>query len=118
MGRRLGLGSSEPAAARPKRAQSHGSLNDDDDEVVFLSEGNQTAAAPAKPKRPRKRVKLEQAASAADREDDAQDAAVELMAPSAAVPKAEPKKRTRKPSSKVRRVPLARACLALLTTHA
>ena len=40
------------------------------------------------------------------------------MAPPAAVPKAEPKKRARKPSSKVRRVPLARACLPLLTTHA
>ena len=110
-------GSSEPAAARPKRAQSSASL-DDGDEVVFLSKGNEAAAAPAKPKRSRKRVKLEQTASAADREDDAQDAADELMAPPAAVTKAEPKKRARKPSSKVRRVPLARACLPLLNTHA
>ena len=73
-------GSSEPAAARPKRAQSHASL-DDGDEVVFVSEGVEAAAAPAKPKRSRKRVKLEQTASAVDREDDAQDAADELMAP-------------------------------------
>ena len=110
-------GSSEPAAARPKRAQSHASL-DDGDEVVFVSEGVEAAAAPAKPKRSRKRVKLEQTASAVDREDDAQDAADELMAPPAAVAKAEPKKRARKPSSKVWRVPLARACLPLLHTHA
>ena len=116
-----GLGASAsdstgPAAARPKRAQSQASLGDDD-EVVFLSEGNEAAAAPAKPKRTRKRVKLEQTASVGDREDDAQDAADELMAPPAAVTKAEAKKRARKPSGKVPRCPCS--CLpSLLATLA
>ena len=105
------------AASLQRRASKRAtpSVNtDEDDEVVFLSEGVEAAAAPPKPKRARKHIKLERSASGEDREDDAQDAADELLAPSASMAKAERKKRARKPSNKVRRMSLPQPALLLV----
>lgn len=92
--------SSRAEPAQPKRERVADAVDND---VIFLSDDGDEAAAPARPRRAaRKRVKLEPAKEVGeDREVDAQDAADEELAPAASKAKAERKKRTRKQTSKV-----------------